>query len=58
MCGITGILDTLSKADVDQALLDRMNESQHHRGPDEGGLHQVCLLSPFSAGNQSHGGDG
>jgi asparagine synthase (glutamine-hydrolysing) len=39
MCGITGILDTLSKADVDQALLDRMNESQHHRGPDEGGLH-------------------
>ncbi len=39
MCGITGILDTLSKADVDQALLDRMNESQHHRGPDAGGLH-------------------
>jgi asparagine synthase (glutamine-hydrolysing) len=25
--------------DVDRAVLTRMNESQHHRGPDEGGLH-------------------
>jgi asparagine synthase (glutamine-hydrolysing) len=39
MCGIAGIFDTRSKADVDEVLLNRMNESQHHRGPDEGGLH-------------------
>ena len=39
MCGITGIFDTRSKAPVERELLNRMNESQHHRGPDEGGLH-------------------
>ncbi len=39
MCGITGIFDTLSRADLDRDLLHRMNESQYHRGPDEGGLH-------------------
>src|SRR5205809_2151525 len=39
MCGITGIFDTVGRRDVDRATLDRMNESQHHRGPDEGGLH-------------------
>lgn len=39
MCGITGVFDTRSKREVDRALLMRMNESQHHRGPDEGGLH-------------------
>lgn len=39
MCGITGIFDTRGKCDIDRALLHRMNESQHHRGPVEGGLH-------------------
>ena len=39
MCGITGIFDTRGKRDIDRAVLDRMNESQHHRGPDEGGMH-------------------
>jgi len=39
MCGITGIFDTRGQAPLDRALLSRMNESQHHRGPDEGGLH-------------------
>jgi asparagine synthase (glutamine-hydrolysing) len=39
MCGITGIFDTRGKRDVDRAVLHRMNESQFHRGPDEGGLH-------------------
>ncbi len=39
MCGITGILDTRGRREVDRRLLDRMNESQRHRGPDEGGLH-------------------
>ncbi|MBK8893863.1 MAG: amidotransferase 1, exosortase A system-associated [Propionivibrio sp.] len=39
MCGITGIFDTRGKRDIDRSVLTRMNESQHHRGPDEGGLH-------------------
>ncbi len=39
MCGITGIFDTQGKRDIDRAVLHRMNESQLHRGPDEGGLH-------------------
>jgi asparagine synthase (glutamine-hydrolysing) len=39
MCGITGIFDTRGRRDIDRGLLDRMNESQLHRGPDEGGLH-------------------
>ncbi len=39
MCGITGIVDLRARRPIDQAVLHRMNESQHHRGPDEGGLH-------------------
>ncbi|NWG32038.1 MAG: amidotransferase 1, exosortase A system-associated [Rhodocyclaceae bacterium] len=39
MCGITGIFDTRGKRDIDRDVLSRMNESQFHRGPDEGGLH-------------------
>ena len=39
MCGITGIFDTKAKRSIDQALLARMNDSQHHRGPDQDGLH-------------------
>ena len=39
MCGITGIFDTKGKRDIDRAVLHRMNESQFHRGPDEGGMH-------------------
>mgnify|MGYP000973909413 CR=1 FL=1 len=39
MCGITGIFDTRGKRDIDRGVLHRMNESQFHRGPDEGGLH-------------------
>ncbi len=39
MCGITGIFDTRSARTIDRAVLHRMNESQHHRGPDEGSLH-------------------
>ncbi|MGQ5522105.1 XrtA/PEP-CTERM system amidotransferase [Chitinimonas sp. PSY-7] len=39
MCGITGIFDTRSQREIDCAVLHRMNESQHHRGPDEGGVH-------------------
>jgi asparagine synthase (glutamine-hydrolysing) len=39
MCGITGIFDTRYRRQIDRDVLHRMNESQHHRGPDEGGLH-------------------
>ena len=39
MCGITGIFDTRGRREIDRAVLTRMNESQHHRGPDEGGMH-------------------
>jgi len=39
MCGIVGIFDRVGTRAIDRGLLSRMNESQHHRGPDEGGLH-------------------
>ena len=39
MCGITGIFDTRAQRDIDRAVLQRMNEAQRHRGPDDGGLH-------------------
>ncbi|MEO8037147.1 MAG: XrtA/PEP-CTERM system amidotransferase [Betaproteobacteria bacterium] len=39
MCGFVAIFDLRGKRDIDRGLLDRMNESQHHRGPDGGGLH-------------------
>ncbi len=39
MCGITGIVDTRGRRPIDREVLARMNESQHHRGPDEGAVH-------------------
>lgn len=39
MCGITGIFDTLGTSAIDRATLQRMNDSQLHRGPDEGSMH-------------------
>ena len=39
MCGITGLFDTRGTRTVDNAVLQRMNDSQLHRGPDEGSLH-------------------
>ncbi len=39
MCGITGIFDTRDSREIPRDLLHRMNETQFHRGPDEGGLH-------------------
>lgn len=39
MCGITGLYDTRAQRTPDRAVLQRMNDSQHHRGPDEGSLH-------------------
>lgn len=39
MCGIAGIFDTTGTREIDQMLLAAMNQTQHHRGPDETGLH-------------------
>lgn len=39
MCGITGIFDTHGNNTISRAVLERMNDSQLHRGPDEGNLH-------------------
>jgi asparagine synthase (glutamine-hydrolysing) len=39
MCGITGLIDTRGTRAVDRAVLARMNDSQWHRGPDEGSVH-------------------
>ncbi|MCV2217522.1 XrtA/PEP-CTERM system amidotransferase [Thauera sp. Sel9] len=39
MCGIAGLFDTRGKRDFDRELMRRMNDIQHHRGPDEGGYH-------------------
>ncbi|MDT8997942.1 amidotransferase 1, exosortase A system-associated [Paucibacter sp. APW11] len=39
MCGITGIFDTRGERAIDEQRLRRMNDSQWHRGPDEGSVH-------------------
>ena len=39
MCGIVGIFDLSGKRSPPRELVARMNESQLHRGPDEGGFH-------------------
>ncbi|MEP7183699.1 MAG: XrtA/PEP-CTERM system amidotransferase [Betaproteobacteria bacterium] len=39
MCGIVGVFDTRGRREIDRELLVRMNERQHHRGPDEVGVH-------------------
>jgi asparagine synthase (glutamine-hydrolysing) len=39
MCGITGLFDTRSRREFDRGLLQRMNDSQAHRGPDGEGVH-------------------
>ena len=36
MCGITGIFETRERKPISRDTLARMNETQHHRGPDEG----------------------
>jgi asparagine synthase (glutamine-hydrolysing) len=39
MCGIVGIFDTTGGGSIDREILQKMNQSQFHRGPDEGGIH-------------------
>ncbi len=41
MCGIVGVFDTKGEREISHRLLARMNDSQIHRGPDAGGLHNV-----------------
>lgn len=44
MCGIVGIFDIREKREINRDLLSRMNESQYHRGPNEGGLYTEAGL--------------
>ncbi len=44
MCGIVGIFDTHGNREIDRQALGRMNESQFHRGPDEGELYTETAL--------------
>ena len=39
MCGIVGIFDFGGTREISRPLLERMNQAQFHRGPDEGGIH-------------------
>jgi asparagine synthase (glutamine-hydrolysing) len=39
MCGIVGVMDVSGTREISRSLLARMNEAQHHRGPDAGGLY-------------------
>ncbi len=39
MCGITGVFQSRGGDPIDRTVLQRMNDAQHHRGPDEGSLH-------------------
>lgn len=39
MCGITGIVDLRGVRAIEPHVLQRMNDSQWHRGPDEGSVH-------------------
>ena len=39
MCGIAGLFDTRGRRDFPRELVQRMNDVQFHRGPDEGGVH-------------------
>ncbi|MCX8049626.1 MAG: asparagine synthetase B, partial [Methylohalobius sp.] len=39
MCGIVGLMDLRGKRPVDGSLLQRMNQTQFHRGPDGEGAY-------------------
>lgn len=41
MCGIVGIVDIKEARPIDRGLIQRMNDSQDHRGPDESGMHVI-----------------
>ena len=39
MCGIAGLFDTRGRRDFDRGLMQRLNDIQFHRGPDEGDIY-------------------
>jgi len=39
VCGIAGIFDSRDRREIDRGLIERMNSSLSHRGPDADGLH-------------------
>jgi len=39
MCGIVGVMDRQGSRAISRSLVARMNQTQFHRGPDEGALH-------------------
>ena len=39
MCGLVGLFDSRGQRPIDRTLLQLMNDTLTHRGPDEGGLH-------------------
>ncbi len=66
MCGIVGIFDLKGEREIDRELLQRMNESQHHRGPDAGNLfvdkgiglgHRRLSIIDLSTGKQPMGNE-
>ncbi len=68
MCGIAGIFDLTGEREFERSLLERMNQVQFHRGPDEGGIflepgvalaHRRLSIIDLSAGQQPmHSADG
>jgi asparagine synthase (glutamine-hydrolysing) len=68
MCGIAGLFDITGHADFDRNLLQTMNQTQFHRGPDEGGeflepgvalAHRRLSIIDLSSGQQPmHSADG
>lgn len=40
MCGISGLFDIKGQRDYPRNLIERINNIQSHRGPDEAGIHQ------------------
>jgi asparagine synthase (glutamine-hydrolysing) len=68
MCGIAGLFDIVGRKDFDRSLLAAMNQTQFHRGPDEGGdflepgvalAHRRLSIIDLSSGQQPmHSADG
>ncbi len=68
MCGIAGLFDFVGHSEFDRNLLEAMNQSQFHRGPDEGGqfleagvalAHRRLSIIDLSSGQQPmHSADG
>jgi asparagine synthase (glutamine-hydrolysing) len=68
MCGIAGLFDIVGHCEFDPELLQAMNRTQFHRGPDEGGTflepgvalaHRRLSIIDLSSGQQPmHSADG